>query len=103
MAITNSVVNNGAATAIYTSSGNSTCTVVYFCNTGASNRVLEVWAYASAGSATDATKIYKALPLVAGETYVMDTEKIIFANGDVLAAKVDAGADVTATVSSVAI
>ncbi len=101
--ITNTTVQNASAAAIYTSSGTTACTVVYFCNTGGSNRVLEIYAYPSGGSASATTQIYKAIPLVAGETFVLDTEKIIFSNGDVLAAKVDAGTDVTATISSISL
>lgn len=103
MPITNATVNNAAISAIYTSSGVTACTVVYFCNTGATTRTLDVYCYPSGGSGTAATQIYKTVSLPAGETFVLDTEKIIFSNNDVLAAKVDSTTDVTATISSIAL
>ena len=101
--IINSIVDNAAPTAFYTSVGNTAITVIYFCNTSGSTRVLDVYLFPTGGAGAANTQIYKSVSIPAGETFVIDMEKIIFANGDELAAKVDGGTDLTVTVSYVGV
>lgn len=86
-------------TAVYTSTGNSAITNVYFCNTTASPVEIDVH-LATNGTLGDATNyIYRQVSIPAYDTFVLDTEKIVLANGDALYARATAAASVIATVS----
>lgn len=102
MAIKNTTLST-TATAIYTSSGNSATTVMHFCNFTNSGATANVWLVPSGSSANSGTIIYSNVSLTAQNTLVVDTEKIIFANGDAIYANASAPNSVTATVSYIGI
>jgi hypothetical protein len=103
MAITSTQLT-GSAAPFYTSSGASAVTAVYFCNTDASNTaIVTVHALSSGDTVSDVNMIYNEISLTAGDTYVIDTEKIIFDSGDTLQAFKTGNANVSATVSYVGI
>lgn len=89
--------------AVYTSTGNSATTVIFFCNTSASAVTVDCYAVPNAGSAADTTQLIKAVNINAADTYILNLEKIVLANGDSIHAKASAGTAVTATVSYVGI
>lgn len=104
MAIARATVAQSTAAAVYTSTGNTAISNVYFCNYGGSSVSLSV--HIVPGDLTlagDENIIYKNILLPAGDTFVMDQEKLVFADGDMLQASCSAASSVTATVSYVAI
>ena len=85
MAISNTVLNTNDGN-IYVSSGSSAITAIYLCNSAGSGTVtINLYAIPSGGSLSEATQIYKDLSLTVGDTYVIDTEKLILEDGDYLA------------------
>ena len=104
MAIARATVPQTTPDAVYTSSGNTAISNVYFCNYSVSTAILNV--YIVPGDSTlagDDNIIYKNIVIPAGDTFVMDQEKLVFADGDMLQASSNVATSVTATVSYVAI
>ena len=102
MAVSNTVLTTSAS-AIYTSSGNTVVTLIYFCNTSGGTRTVNVYVVPSGGSATSSTQIYKSVSITTSDTLVVDTEKIILSNGDAIYADADSNTSVTATVGYIAL
>ena len=84
---------------IYTSSGNTVMSVAYFCNYSSSPAQITVHLVPSGGSANVLNKIYSNVTITAGDTLVVETEKIIFSSGDTLRANASANSAINATVS----
>lgn len=93
----------GSASAVYTSSGNTAVTTMYLCNYSGSDRTVSVYLVPSAGSASDSNIIYKDVPIAAGDTYIIDTERLVLANGDSVQALASSTTSVTMTVSYVGV
>jgi hypothetical protein len=102
MAIRNTSLTTSAAS-IYTSTGNSATTVLHFCNYSNNGATANVWLVPSGGTANSGTIIYSNVALTGQNTLVVDTEKIIFANGDAIYANASLANSVTATVSYIGI
>ena len=102
MAISNTVLTT-TPTAIYTSSGSSVVTLLYFCNTSGSSKTVDVYLVPNGGSATSATQIYKAYTITSSDTLVVDKEKIILDNGDAIFASANANTSITTTVGYTAL
>jgi len=102
MAIAQQLVSNSATT-IYTSSGNSATTVIFFMNDDASARTLDVYVVPNGGSAGTSTQIIKNLSIDAADTYILNIEKIVLSNGDTIQATASAINSIYATVSYVGI
>lgn len=98
MALAQAQLGTGTA-AIYTSSGNSSTVVIFFCNTTASAVTIDVYAVPNAGAASATTQVISEVSINAKDTYIMNLEKFILANGDSIHAKASAGTAITATVS----
>lgn len=98
MAIVNSSLSNTPA-AIYTSSGQSVVTTMYFCNTdNSSSHTVSVYVVPNGGTADDSTVIYKNVNLVANDTMIVNQEKLILSNGDAVYANANASSVITSTV-----
>lgn len=102
MAIAQELVSNSATT-IYTSSGNSATTCIFFMNDNASARTLDVYIVPNGDSAATTTQIIKSLSIDAGDTYILNAEKIVLADGDTIQATASATSSIYATVSYVGI
>jgi len=103
MAITNTLLDINPQE-IYHSYGENAVTTIYLCNTSGSTVIVDL--HACTGNTTpDSTNlIYYQLAIAAGDTYVIDTEKIILENDDTLQATSDTGnAVVVATTISIGI
>lgn len=100
MALINTNVTSTIAN-VYASSGNTVISVAYFCNINGTTVTFNLYAVPSGGSATTATQIYKDVQIAAGDTFVVDMEKLVLSNGETL--KANASANITATVSFVGI
>ena len=83
MAIVNNLVGT-TATELYASSGNTALVVAYLCNTGASGVTVQIHAVPNGESVSDQNKLYHDLVIPAGDTFIIDTEKLIFSDGDKL-------------------
>ena len=89
---------------IYVSSGASAITAVYICNAGTTGaQTVNIYAVPSGGTVDATTQIYQNLSITQGDTYVIDTEKLILDNGDYLSANCSANLACVITVSSIGI
>jgi hypothetical protein len=103
MAITNYVLGTSPAN-IYISSGNTVVSTMYFCNNNTSAINLNVFLLPNAATVGNLNyQIYKDVQLASGDTYVVDMEKLVFANGEKIQANATTANVVTATVSYVGI
>ena len=106
MAITNTLLQNSAAQTIFTSAGShgDVVSVVYLCNRSATYSTANVFVVQSGGTANQMLNmIYSNVFIAAGDTLVMDMEKIILATGDSIKANCTNNNDVVATVSTLAV
>jgi len=106
MAITNYEVTSSTGTAAFTASADTAVTVIYLCNINTStpdgDAVVDVYVVPSGGSVADRYKIYSQLAVKGGDTYVIDTEKMILENGDeIIIATPDSTGQVKATISTI--
>lgn len=102
MALSQSTLT-ASASAVYTSSGSSAVTTMYLCNFSGSDRTVTIYLVPSAGSASNSNIIYKEVSIAAGDTYIIDTERLVLANGDSVQALASATSSVTMTVSYVGV
>lgn len=98
MAIQNTTLTATSAS-ILPSANARAVTVVYFCNTHSGAVNVTVYAVPSGSVAGTLTKIYDAVSIAAGDTLVVDTEKVLLDNGDVLQADASVDNVVIATCS----
>ena len=98
MAIVNTSLTTSAAN-IHASSGNTVVVTVYLCNTDTVARTVNMYLIPAAGTASSSNQIIKNLSIAASDTYIMNTERLVLANGEMLQADASANAVVTATVS----
>ena len=105
MAINNTRLTSAALTSVFTSSGQTAITVMYFCNHSSASVIIDVYAVNnddSTGGSLD-NIILSQLEIAANDTYVMSTEKLILDNGDEIEVQADTANAVTVTVSSIGI
>lgn len=98
MSITTANVTTAVST-VYTSSGNTVMSVAYFCNYNTSPAQITVHLVPNGGTANVLNKIYSNVSVTAGDTLVVETEKIIFSTGDTLQANASANNTFNAIVS----
>ena len=102
MAIVNSTIDV-TATDLYTSAASTALVVGYFCNTHTSAVTVQIHAVPSGDSVDPQNKLYHDLSIPAGDTFIIDNEKIIFETGDKLVAIASLPAVLVATISYVGI
>ena len=103
MAIAQQTVGTSATT-IYTSSGNSATTAIFLMNNNAAARTVQIYVVPNGDSVGTSTKIIKDLVIDAADTYIINTEKLVLANGDKIhVVTSDDDTSVYATVSYVSI
>ena len=104
MAITNSLITTGAAANVYVSSGSSAITAMYLCNIDTTARTFDIYVCPSGNTLTPAsTRIYSAVQIQAGDTYVVDSEKLILSSGDMIKANTSGASAIAMTVSFIGI
>jgi len=103
MAITQAGAIGTSATTVYTSSGQTALTCLFFMNDNATARTLDVHVVQSGGSASATNKIVKAISIDGGDTYVINLEKLVLDNGDTIQCVASNASSVYGTVSSVTI
>jgi hypothetical protein len=82
MAIKNTAVGTGTPTNIYTANGENAITTIMFCNTAVIDTNITVWMVPAGQSLNNNMMILNSVYMPAGETFSMDTERFIFADGD---------------------
>lgn len=105
MAIRNVRLFDTNPTTVFQAIGQQAITVMYICNTTNSDAVVDVYCVNSEDSsaAADSNKIYSQLAVTANDTYVIDLEKIILNDGDLIEVRSDTTNAITVTVSTIAI
>ena len=109
MAITQTRIDGSAeqlGTAVFTATADTAVTTIHLCNiSSAADATLNVYLLPSDGSTTVPTennKLYNELTIQATDTYVIDTEKLILANGDKIFIELpDSSGQIIATVSTI--
>lgn len=95
-----------AATAIYTSSGQTVVTLLYFCNVSGSTKLANLYIVPASQSSVGAqtyNQIYANYAITTSDTLVVSSEKIILNNGDALYANSNASPSLTATVGYISL
>jgi hypothetical protein len=103
MAITNSILGNITAGNIFVSAGTNgdAITTMYFCNPNATQYTVNVFVVANGAVANTALNIvYSNVAIAAGDTLVIDMEKLVLGTGDTIQANASADNKIVATVSS---
>lgn len=99
MAIAQTTVSN-TLSSIYTSSGSTAITIIFFMNNDTSDVVLSVAIKAGGGASSIAANgIIKEITIAAGDTYVLDVEKFVLENGDEIHAVASTPGVVVATMT----
>ena len=102
MALSQSTLTTSAS-AVYTSTGNTAISTMYLCNYSASDRTVTIYLVQSGSFATNVNIIYKDVPIAAGDTYIIDTERLILGSGDSVQALASAVSSITMTVSYIGV
>jgi len=105
MAILNANLTT-TATPIYTSSGQTVVTLLYFCNVSGSTKLANLYIVPSSQSSVGAqtyNQIYANYAITTSDTLVVSSEKIILNNGDALYANSNASPSLTATVGYISL
>ena len=99
MSIVNATLTNSTATAVYTSAGNSAVTTMYLCNKTATATTINLFVVCSGFEANGVNIVYSNLSIAGNDTYVIESERILFNNGDLIAANASAASAVVVTTS----
>ena len=109
MAITQTRIDGSAehlANAVFTATADTAVTTIHLCNiSSAADASINIYLLPSDGSTTVPTennKLYNQLTVQATDTYIIDTEKLIFANGDKIFIELpDSSGQIIATISTI--
>jgi hypothetical protein len=102
MAITSTALDT-TASPIYTSTGNSAVTVLYLCNRSGTATTFSLYIVPEGGSAEPNNIAYSNQTIASGDTYIIDTEKVLLSDGDSLQASANTADSIVATTSYVGI
>ncbi len=92
-----------SATTVYTSSGTTAITCMFFMNDNASARTLSVHVVKNGGSLANTNQIVKNITVDPADTYVINLEKLVLDNGDMIQCTASVDSSIFATISSVTI
>lgn len=102
MAIANATILN-TETTLFTSSGNNAVTCIYFLNTDSATRTLDVHIKPLGEALAAENQIYDAVDIPAGDTFIIDLEKLILEDTDEITALASVTSVVVATISTIGI
>ena len=102
MAITSTALDT-TASPIYTSSGDSAVTVLYLCNRSGTATTFNLHIVPDGGSADANNIAYSNYTVASGDTYIIDTEKVLLSSGDSLQASANVANAIVATTSYIGI
>ena len=103
MAITQVGAIGTGATTVYTSSGTTAITCMFFMNDNASARTLSVHVVQSGGTTSSTNQLVKNISIDPADSYVINLEKLVLSNGDTVQCLASVGSSIFPTVSSVTI
>lgn len=107
MAITSSavVVDSLDAANVFVSAGTNgdAVTTMYFCNRSAGTTKFNLYLVPAGGNADVNNIVYSSKTITAGDTYIIDWEKLVLSNGDTIRANANVGNAVVATVSTIGV
>lgn len=88
MALSSSTVVTAptAATSVYTSSGDSAITTMYFCNPTAVTITANIFLVKSGFVANGMNKTYSNIQIASDDTLILETERLLFETADFIAA-----------------
>jgi len=99
--ITNFSVGTSTTTAAFTASGDVAVTVIYICNTSATDGDVDVYLVPNGETVGSQHLIYKNLIIRSNDTYIIDSEKLILGTGDrIFIAAPDSAGEFNATIST---
>ena len=78
--------SSGSPTTVYTSSGESAVTTIFFCNTDSSSIDVTVWIVPSGDTLGDEHMIMKELTINATDTFAFGSERILMGASDTIQA-----------------
>jgi hypothetical protein len=87
------------ATPVYTSSGSSATTALYFHNLNGSTQTFNLYVVPNGQSLNNVHKIYGTKSVSSQDTYIIDMEKLLLDNGDRLFANASANSAIVTTIS----
>ena len=102
MAIANATILN-TETTLFTATGNTAVTCIYFLNTDSVARTINVHIKPLGEALAAENQIYDAVNIPAGDTFVIDLEKLILENTDEITALASVTSVVVATISTIGI
>lgn len=107
MAIHNTVlVDAGQAAAnvlAVTSVSGQAVTTMYFCNTNVNPTTFTMHVVPAGFEANANNIVYKNKVITAGDTYIIDWEKLVLGQGDTIRANANIGNSIVATVSTIGV
>jgi hypothetical protein len=105
MAITSSALPATAATSIFTSTGaqGDAVTTMYFCNRDTDTRTFNLYLVPSGGVAGVNNIAYSNKIITAGDTYIIDWEKLVLGPGDMIQANSNVANAIVASVSTIGV
>jgi hypothetical protein len=77
--------------------------VAYFCNRNGGTTTFNLYLVPSGGTASPNNVVYSNKAITSGDTYILELEKIILSNGDMLQASANTANAIVATVSTLGI
>lgn len=102
--ITNFPVGTSTTTAAFTATGDVAVTVIYICNTSATDGDVDVYLVPNGATVGSQHLIYKNLIIRSNDTYIIDSEKLILGNGDrIFIAAPDSAGEFNATISTIGV
>ena len=102
MAINNVAIGT-SATSLYTSTGQSATTCLFACNTSAGAVTLSLYIVPNGDTVGNSNIVLDELSIPAGDTYIMNAEKIVLENGDSIQGVAGTGSALVSTISYVSI
>lgn len=99
MAISNAALTTLPAN-IYVSSGGTVISTMYFVNTSGSAATVNMWVMPTGNATANVlNQVYSLVQLAPNETFVIDMEKLVLGNGDMIRANASANTAVNTTLS----
>ncbi len=101
MAIRNVQLASATTTQVFLATAQHAVTTMLFCNTDAvTDATVDVYVVPYGSNANAGTQIMKAVSIPAGETFVLDTERLILETNDAIYAQSSVDLIITATIST---
>ena len=102
MAITSNALDTTAGNIfVSTSTNGDAVTTMYFCNRDSSTRTFNLYLVPAGGSANVNNIAYSNKTVTAGDTYIIDWDKLVLSTGDMIQATSNVANAIVASVSTI--